>query len=351
MQDSNFILKIDDTLELRLLHKNDAEALFCLVEENRQYLSQFLGWLPLNTSEEDTRVFISQQTDKMGRGEAFVAAIRYKEKLVGILAFQELDALNRTGTIAYWLDEGHQGKGVMTKSVKALMDYGIYARELHRIDIYCAVENVKSQGIPLRLGYEKEGTLREAIWHRADEYFDAYAYGYIFPESSRVLETERMVLRELNMGDVDNLQRILADPEAMRYYPGTMNKEETKEWIQRQLDRYENKGTSIWACHLKETGEFVGQCGLIPWPDIDGREELEIGYLFVREHWKKGLATEAAIACKKYARDKLGITRLISLIRPENTPSRAVAERNGMTVEKEIVFMGFQVQVYCTEKE
>jgi RimJ/RimL family protein N-acetyltransferase len=157
-----------------------------------------------------------------------------------------------------------------------------------------------------------------------------------------------MVLYELSMDDVDHLQRIFSDPEAMRFYPGTKNIDETKAWIQRELDRYSEKGYGLWACHLKETSEFVGQCGLVFWDDIAGQEEVEIGYLFVRQHWKKGLATEAAKGCLRYAREVLGQQRLISLIRPENTPSRAVAERLGMKIEKETKVKGFHALVYAT---
>lgn len=121
----------------------------------------------------------------------------------------------------------------------------------------------------------------------------------------------------------------------------------TKEWIKKQCDRYAENGYGLWACHLKNTGEFVGQCGLVFWKDIAGNEEVEIGYLFVSNHWKKGLATEAARACLEYAHQNLGQNRLISLIRSENAPSRRVAERVGMSVEKEVEFTGSKVLVYA----
>lgn len=101
----------------------------------------------------------------------------------------------------------------------------------------------------------------------------------------------------------------------------------------------------MWACHLKETGEFVGICGLHYHPDIDGQEEFEIGYLFVRKFWHQGLATEAAKAVEEYLKAK-GFKRLISLVRPENKPSQRVAERNGLKPEKEIVYKGFKHTVY-----
>lgn len=170
------------------------------------------------------------------------------------------------------------------------------------------------------------------------------------PNHSIVFETERLFLRKMTLNDVDNLQRIFSDPIAMQYYPKMLDRDETKEWIQRILNAYAEHQAGLWACHLKSTGEFVGQCGLIFQPDVDGKDEVEVGYLFVREFWGQGLATEAARGSMKYAREKLGFTRLISLIRPENIPSIRVAERNGLVPEKEIMRKGYKHFVYVSRQ-
>lgn len=169
------------------------------------------------------------------------------------------------------------------------------------------------------------------------------------PNEHIVFETDRLFLRKMTMDDVENLQKIFSDPIAMQYYPKTFDIEETKAWIQRVLINYEKHGAGLWACHLKSTGEFVGQCGLFFQPDIDGQDEVEVGYLFVRRFWYQGLATEAARGTMKYAREQLGRNRLISLIRPENMPSRRVAGRNGLVPEKEITYKGYKHLVYVSE--
>ena len=115
----------------------------------------------------------------------------------------------------------------------------------------------------------------------------------------RVLETERMVLRRMGMSDVDGLMGIFSDPEAMRYYPGTKSRSEAEAWIRNQLDRYRRDGIGLWAAVLKYSGELAGQCGLTV-QEVEGREEVEIGYLFLRKYWNRGLATEAARACRDY---------------------------------------------------
>lgn len=168
-------------------------------------------------------------------------------------------------------------------------------------------------------------------------------------DDQRVFETARLFLRKITENDVDNLQLIFSDPIAMQYYPKTFDVDETKAWIQRILNNYAQHGAGLWACHLKSTGEFVGQCGLFFQPDIDGRDEVEVGYLFVRKFWHQGFATEAALGTMKHAREKLGFTRLVSLIRPENKPSIRVAERNGLVPEKEIDRKGYKHIIYISE--
>ncbi len=98
---------------------------------------------------------------------------------------------------------------------------------------------------------------------------------------NQVLETDRLVLRQLTLADADSLLVIFSDVEAMRFYPAIKNREETLEWIGRNLESYRGRGSGLWAVLLKDNNEFVGQCGLIYQPDVDGRNETEIGYLFV----------------------------------------------------------------------
>jgi RimJ/RimL family protein N-acetyltransferase len=160
-----------------------------------------------------------------------------------------------------------------------------------------------------------------------------------------VLESERILLRRMDLGDVENLQAIFSDPVAMRYYPATKSESETEDWIRWNLASYATNGFGLWVAMLKDTGAFAGQCGLVA-QEVEGRREVEIGYLFLRKLWGRGLATESAAACRDHAINKLGYTRLVSLIDPANTASRRVAEKIGMTLEKEIEKWGKPVCVY-----
>lgn len=167
--------------------------------------------------------------------------------------------------------------------------------------------------------------------------------------SKVILETERLLLREITHLDSEELLKIWGDAETMSLFPKTLNPQEMGEWIDRNLKRYESYGHGVWAVILKDSLQFVGDCGLVI-QEVDGVEELEVGYHFNRNFWGLGLATEAALGCLDYGFNRLGSRRIISLIRPENLSSRRLAERNGLKVEKEIFWRGFQHYVYVIER-
>lgn len=160
-----------------------------------------------------------------------------------------------------------------------------------------------------------------------------------------VIETPRLLLRHYTLDDVDALSEVLCDRENMRFFPNRFERKDAEEWIQKNLRRYAEEGVGGWALILKPANQFGGYCGLV-YREIDGTREIEVGYALARSAQGRGIATEAARACMNYAFTTLGEERIISLIRPENLPSRRVAERNGMAVEKETDFLGLQHLVY-----
>ncbi|XGA32965.1 GNAT family N-acetyltransferase [Virgibacillus sp. CBA3643] len=149
----------------------------------------------------------------------------------------------------------------------------------------------------------------------------------------------------MNTHDTQNLLEIFSDPVAMEYYPSIKDEQETKEWIDWTIRNYSNFGAGLWIVEEKETGEFLGQCGIVL-QKVDGVVEMEIGYLFARRVWGNGYATEAALTCKKYGFNELGLTRIISLIDTDNVPSIKLAKRIGMKWEKRIYKWGKNLDVY-----
>ena len=151
-----------------------------------------------------------------------------------------------------------------------------------------------------------------------------------------ILETKRLLLRHQVLADLDDLWALYCDPEITKYIPDApRTREEAQEeleWHMNGHPRYPELG--LWAAVHKETGKFIGRCGLLPW-EIDGQNEVEVAYTIARKYWGQGLGTEAAQAILQYGFETLDLSRLICLIDEENIASQKVAERIGMKFEKE----------------
>ena len=151
-----------------------------------------------------------------------------------------------------------------------------------------------------------------------------------------ILETKRLLLRRLLPTDFDDLFALYSDPEVRRYFPeGTLTREETQEELEWFLNGHpEHPELGLWATIHKQTGRFIGRCGLLPWT-IDGQYEVEVAYMIAKEFWRQGLGTEAAQGILDYGFDTLGLSRLICLIDHDNIASQKVATHIGMAFEKE----------------
>lgn len=160
------------------------------------------------------------------------------------------------------------------------------------------------------------------------------------------LTTARLRFRRLTLADVEAWMPYIESPEAVRFMgftPGS--RADCEAMIQRSLDRYAQNGSGLHMLERRDTGEPVGQCGLLV-QEVDGVTELEIGYHLLPAHWHQGYATEAARACRDLAfRLKLA-PGLVSLIDVGNTASQRVAQRNGMTEEKRLRWKGLDIVVH-----
>jgi ribosomal-protein-alanine N-acetyltransferase len=152
-----------------------------------------------------------------------------------------------------------------------------------------------------------------------------------------ILETNRLLLRRQVLEDLDALWALYCDPEITKYIPDAPRSfeeaREELEWHMNGHPRYPELG--LWASIHKESGKFIGRCGLLPWT-IEGQREVEVAYTITREYWGQGLATEAARGILEYAFKELKLSRLICLIDPENIASQRVAGKIGMTFERKV---------------
>jgi RimJ/RimL family protein N-acetyltransferase len=148
-----------------------------------------------------------------------------------------------------------------------------------------------------------------------------------------IIKTDRLTLRALTLADVDALHAVLGDPVAMRFYPAPFSRRETQEWIERNLQRYQELGFGLWALIRANDDRLIGDCGLTI-QQVDGQPEEEIGYHVLRECWGQGYAAEAAAAVRDHQFQVRGKDRVISWMSPDNLASRRVAEKVGMHFEK-----------------
>ncbi len=161
-----------------------AGPLFALIEGNRVHLREWLVWVGAHTSVESNHEFIKRSLQQFANGDGPTAGIWLGGELAGTIDFNYLEWLNRRTEIGYWLGESFQGKGLMTRACRALIDHAFTELGLNRIEIFCAVENTRGRAIPERLGFIQEGVPRQANW-LYDHFVDIAAYGMLAAEWGR----------------------------------------------------------------------------------------------------------------------------------------------------------------------
>ena len=149
-----------------------------------------------------------------------------------------------------------------------------------------------------------------------------------------MIETPRLLLRNYTLDDFDALYEILSDPETMQHYPAPYDEEKTRNWITWNLDNYEKYGFGLWAVVLKETSEFIGDCG-ITLQTIDGEILPEIGYHIHKKYWRRGFAKEAARAVRNWGFRNTQYDIFYSYMKYTNIGSWSTALANGMKKVKE----------------
>lgn len=149
----------------------------------------------------------------------------------------------------------------------------------------------------------------------------------------KIIETERLYLRELRIDDKKELMKVLSDPESMQFYPHPFSEKEVEKWIQWNIENYQKYKHGLWAVILKDGNVFIGDCG-ITMQNIGDETVPEIGYHIIKKYCKMGYASEAALACKEYAFRVLQYPEIFSYTTIRNIPSQKVAEKIGMRLYK-----------------
>jgi RimJ/RimL family protein N-acetyltransferase len=164
------------------------------------------------------------------------------------------------------------------------------------------------------------------------------------------LQTPRLILRSFREDDIDAMAQLFANPDFMRFSLGVFTeRQKTVDFIEKVMGWDRANIPSQFAVVPRGGDAVIGYCGFLHHPEVPG--EVEIGYRLHPDYWNRGLITEGARAVRDHAFADLKLPRVISLIHPENIPSRRVAEKNGMRVEREITFRGFPTLVYAMTRD
>lgn len=159
-----FPYQLTKDFHLKLLQKQHAGELFRITDDNRDHLRSWLPWLDSTKEEKDSAAFISSMLRSFAESGTFVCGIWREERLCGVIGYNNIDWDSKVACLGYWLSKKSEGNGIMTKSCQALVDHAFEEYKMNRVAINVATENHKSQAISDRLGFKREGVIREAEW-------------------------------------------------------------------------------------------------------------------------------------------------------------------------------------------
>lgn len=175
-----FSYKVNDSISLELLQQYQSEEIFELIDHNRNHLRRWLLWVDKRKTSEDMVPIIKYWLDNLANNQGFDVAIRYETALVGMIGVK-FDWGNRTASIGYFISKDREGKGIITTCLKSVMKELFDQYSINRIEIQCAANNVKSQRVPERLGFKREGIKRAGQW-LYDHYEDLIIYSLLKEE-------------------------------------------------------------------------------------------------------------------------------------------------------------------------
>ena len=171
--------------ELRLLGYQHADELFALIDQNRTFLRQWLPEWDVQKTPDDCQTLIRSSLEQLASNAGVTMGIWWEGRLAGIIGAGRIDWENRSTSIGYWLGEAYQGKGLVTGACRALLDYLFIDLKLKRVEIRCSTRNPKSCAIPKRLGFSKEGLLRQSQAFD-EQYLDIEIYGLLADDWAQV---------------------------------------------------------------------------------------------------------------------------------------------------------------------
>lgn len=156
-----FSFQVDDDIKLALPQPHMAKEITAVVQDSLGRLKPWMPWAVDDYSVESANEFINRSLKAFAEEGRFETVILFDDKIIGAMGFHDLDKVNRSAHVGYWITASYEGKGIVTRCCRALIAYLFDTMELNRVQINCNVENVRSRAVPERLGFKLEGIHRQ----------------------------------------------------------------------------------------------------------------------------------------------------------------------------------------------
>ncbi len=173
-----FHVTIEPDILLRLFEHRHADELSAFFHDNRAHLEAELPWLAQPFATDDVHAYIQAGLDRFAHNTGFRAGIWWRNQLAGCLSLHGLEWVDRKANLGYWLGANVQGHGIITKSCRMVIAYAFTELQLDRLEIQCAMDNVRSRQVAERVGFQLEGVLRQS-WRRQNQLVDLAVYGLL----------------------------------------------------------------------------------------------------------------------------------------------------------------------------
>ena len=337
-------LIVSESITLRPADLDDTEAFMALKGKNFPILTPwFSSSLPPNTADERRKI-MAGDLEETTRHERYWWMIEYNDELVGKIDIHNMHRPSRIGEIGYWLDDDFTGKGIVTESTRAVLDWAFNELNFLRIEIICAVNNTASSAIPERLGIQREAILRKANINRG-EIQDMAIYAILAdnwpptqPEPAlprtEIYVDEDILLRQRIEGDKDAQWKALdAGRDYLSEYLPWMSTYPTEEEHSRLFDIRHNETDNFDGSRgyvIEYKGELAGAIGFGK-PNRDNG--IEVGYWLRQDLQGRGIMTRSVEAVVTMLFVEVGIHRVTIRAATPNLPSRGIPERLGFKRE------------------
>lgn len=280
---------------------------------------KYLTW-PIHKNIEVTRSIIQSWVNQYQDPKTIRFGITLKDtgELVG--GIDVVNYFDGVPEVGYCLAKKCWNKGIMTEVFSAFRDY-LFTLGFKKITIRAEVENIGSNRVIQKCGFKFVETVH---------LFEPRSWNINCYELSRILETDRLVLRPMSDSDYKSLQEVLSDPETMKYYAAPYDEAGVQKWIDWCKASQAKRGFSLWSVILKETGQMIGDCG-VSMQIIDDEMRPEIGYHLNKKYHHQGIGKEMTQAVRDYFFTYFNENEVYSYMDKDNLPSYKTAEANGMT--------------------